>query len=102
MKNSMVRYQNCLKQGYYRLGLGCDSLLRECHCLKRKSMSLLKNRLTSDERGFGMNELLGIAAAIIIAGFVVIPGLRGLANSIMKELETWWTGTIKAKIFYAS
>lgn len=101
MKSSVVRYQNCLKQGYYRLGLGCDSILRECRSLGRESRLLLKNRLVSDERGFGMNELLGIAAALIIAGFVVIPGLRGLANSIMTELKNWWDSTIKANIFYA-
>lgn len=49
--------------------------------------------------GFGMNELLGIAAALIIAAFVIIPGLRGLAASIMEKLENWWANTIVSKIF---
>jgi len=47
-----------------------------------------------------MNELLGIAAALIIAGFVVVPGLRALADSIMTELKNWWDNTIKASIFH--
>lgn len=101
MKINLVKYQNSLKQSYYRLGQGCQSLLSGCYFQGRKSRSLLKNRLTSDERGFGMNELLGIAAALIIAGFVVIPGLRDLADSIMTELENWWKDTIKANIFHA-
>jgi len=52
--------------------------------------------------GFGMNELLGIAAALIIAAFIIIPGLRNIAQSIMTELQEWWTNTIVSKIFTAS
>lgn len=100
MKINMARCQNSLKQSYYRLGQDCQSLLRGCYFQGRKSPSLPKHRLTSDERGFGMNELLGIAAALIIAGFVVVPGLRALADSIMTELKNWWDNTIKASIFH--
>lgn len=49
--------------------------------------------------GFGMNELLGVAAALIIAAFVVIPGLRTFAGDIMTHLTTWWNGTITGRIF---
>lgn len=63
---------------------------------------MVQRRLLKDERGFGMNELLGIAAALIIAGFVVVPGLRRLAQSIMNGLEGWWKDTIVAKIFQPS
>ncbi|MEN6317004.1 MAG: hypothetical protein ABFD25_22450 [Clostridiaceae bacterium] len=100
MKISMLKYQNSLKQRYYRMGQGWNSILQGYHSQGRKSRSLLKNRLTYDERGFGMNELLGIAAALIIAGFVVVPGLRALADSIMTELKNWWDNTIKASIFH--
>ncbi len=50
----------------------------------------LKGRLWVDNRGFGMNELLGIAAALIIAGLIIIPGFKGLADSMMDGLEGWW------------
>ena len=51
--------------------------------------------------GFGMNELLGIAAALIIAAFIVIPGLKRLANSLIDKLTEWWE-TITEEIFSTS
>ncbi len=41
--------------------------------------------------GFGMNEVLGVAAALIIAAFIIIPQLRNFATNIMTQLSTWWT-----------
>ena len=42
------------------------------------------------KKGFGINEIIGIAAGVIIAAVVVIPGLRTFAQTIMTELTTWW------------
>jgi len=50
----------------------------------------VKSRIWADSRGFGMNELLGIAAALIIAGFIIIPGFKELADSMMELLGDWW------------
>ena len=44
------------------------------------------------KKGFGINEIIGIAAGVIIAAVVVIPGLRTFAQTIMTELTTWWSG----------
>lgn len=52
--------------------------------------------------GFGMNELLGIAAALIVAAFVIIPGLRSFADSVIVKLGNWWSGTIMNSIFPAA
>lgn len=52
--------------------------------------------------GFGMNELLGIAAALILAAFIIIPGLRSFAKSVMTELSGWWSGSVTNVIFPAS
>ncbi len=70
------------------------SLRRDRHILSR-GMDRLKN----DKRGFGMNELLGIAAALIIAAFVIIPSLRKFAENVMTGLGTWWTNTIESQMF---
>jgi phosphoribosylformylglycinamidine synthase len=51
--------------------------------------------------GFGLNEMLGTAAAIIIAAFVIIPGLRTFAGVVISKLNTWWT-SISTSIFPAS
>lgn len=53
-------------------------------------MKTLLVRIAKDTRGFGLNELLGIAAAFILAAFIIIPGLRDFADSVMSDLNTWW------------
>ena len=63
---------------------------------------MLKSRIWADVRGFGMNELLGIAAALIIAGFVIIPGLKGFASWMISEMTEWWEKTISGRIFHTS
>ncbi|HBP38831.1 MAG TPA: hypothetical protein DD640_08855 [Clostridiales bacterium] len=42
------------------------------------------------KQGFGLNEVIGIAAGIIIAVVVVIPGLQGFAGDILGNLTDWW------------
>lgn len=67
--------------------------------LRQRLQSLGQCRLVTDKRGFGMNELLGVAAAVILAAFIVIPGLRSFANIVMVSLSDWWNNTIDTKIF---
>lgn len=52
--------------------------------------------------GFGMNELLGIAAALILAAFIIIPGLKTFANSVMSKLTSWWTIDVIDRVFSSS
>ena len=60
----------------------------------------MKTRILFNKRdGFGMNELLGIAAALILAAFIIIPGLKLFAGTVMSGLNTWWTSTVLSKIF---
>ncbi len=40
--------------------------------------------------GFGLNEVIGIAAGIIIAVVVVIPGLQSFASGLLLNLTNWW------------
>lgn len=44
------------------------------------------------KKGFGINEIIGISAGVIIAAIVVIPGLMTFAQTVMNELTTWWAG----------
>lgn len=53
-----------------------------------------------DDKGeFGMSSIIGIAIGLIIAAFVLLPGIQSFAESIMSDMESWWTNTIGAKIF---
>lgn len=54
-------------------------------CVRAKAMLIKQD-------GFGLNEILGIAAALIIASLIIIPRLGGLAGSIMDGLQEWWNG----------
>lgn len=47
----------------------------------------------------GIEIILGIALAIIVAGFVLIPGLRGFAQSVLSSMTVWWNDTVKSGIF---
>jgi hypothetical protein len=55
-----------------------------------KTMALPLKRLGS-RKGFGLNEVIGIAAGIIIAAAIVIPGLRQFAQSLLDKLDNWWS-----------
>ncbi len=59
----------------------------------------LKNYFICKRDGFGLNELLGIAAAIIIAAFIIIPGMRTFARNLMSGLGNWWNNIIANRIF---
>lgn len=63
---------------------------------------MLKKWIVVRKGGFGMNELLGIAAALIIAAFIVIPSMQEFAKAMMTGLKEWWEGTIMDTIFPSS
>jgi len=47
-------------------------------------------KFLTNKMGFGLNEILGIAAGIIIAAIIVIPGLKGFTKDIIEKLNEWW------------
>ena len=54
----------------------------------------------SNKKGeLGIGAIVSVALAIIIAGFVLIPGLRAFAEAIMESMNTWWNETVKSGIF---
>lgn len=63
------------------------------HACKRQGAAVIRSR-----RGFGLNEVIGIAAGIIIAVVIVIPGLQVFARNVLLQLTSWWNG-MAADIF---
>ncbi|MHB1485164.1 MAG: hypothetical protein ACYCYI_10925 [Saccharofermentanales bacterium] len=57
-----------------------------------------KSMKLRSKKGFGINEIIGIAAGVIIAAVIVIPGLRSFAQTIMTALTTWWA-SISSSLF---
>ncbi len=69
--------------------------------MKIKSKKTRKTPLQlklAGKRAFGLNEVIGIAAGIIIAAVIVIPGLRTFASGMISKLESWWT-TMANEVF---
>ena len=55
-----------------------------------------------NEDGFGMSEIIGAAAVLIIAAFVLIPGMRGFAQLLIDNLTDWFETVVAGQIFPAS
>lgn len=54
------------------------------------------------KEGFGMYEILGIAAVLIVASFVLIPGFKNFAKSLIEALSKWFEDTIQSQLFPSS
>ncbi len=66
------------------------------YLLKKKIM------ICSKKGELGIGTIIGIAIAIIIAGFVLIPGLRAFAQTVLDSMNEWWNTSVKAIIFPVS
>lgn len=78
-----------------------DFMVTECHTiLKKRKHPLIFSKIFTCEKGeFGMSAIIGIAIGLIIAAFVLIPGIQTFAQSIMTQMQSWWTNTISSQIF---
>ncbi len=63
----------------------------------KKVSGYLKN-----QGGFGLYEVIGIAAVLIVAAFVVIPGFRTFAQTVMSKMDSWVNDSIFGQLFPAS
>ncbi len=59
--------------------------------------AILKLKDESGELGIG--TIVSIAIAIIVAGFVLIPGMREFAQIILDSMNDWWQNTVQTSIF---
>lgn len=71
---------------------------KRCKIGSAKAKSIRK--IFMSERGeFGMSAIIGIAIGLIIAAFILIPGLQTFANTIMTDMDLWWANSISSQIF---
>lgn len=62
-------------------------------------MKKVFKKFMTNKKGFGMNEVLSIAAALIIAAFIVIPQLSNFADKLMDDMDNWWKDEVASQIF---
>lgn len=63
---------------------------------------LIKSKLDNSRGEFGIGSILSIAVALIVSAFVLVPGMRFFAQSIIDGMDDWWTATIRNQIFPGS
>lgn len=63
------------------------------------AISHIGMRLRSERGEFGISSLIGVAIGLIIAAFVLIPGVRAFAGKIMTDMGSWWNNVVSNQVF---
>jgi len=57
-------------------------------------------KLLRSEKGEGIAGMVtAVAVVLVVAGFIMVPGLRNFATTVLNAMTTWWTNTVASKIF---
>lgn len=87
MKKNITRFNEITKE----LAINTDIAIK-------KGRYALKKPLENND-GWGRDEIIAVAIAFIIAAFVVVPGLRTFAETVMAKVNSWYNGSIESRIF---
>lgn len=61
------------------------------------------SRLAMNQKGQSFTELIIlVCAGLVVAAFVMIPGMRTFAATVLNALNSWWTSTVSSRIFPTS
>lgn len=74
-------------------------LILKMDCILFNAKSKLAEKIKDEKGEFGLGSVLSVVAVLIIAAFILIPGLRSFAQSLINSLNNWWTNTIMPSIF---
>jgi hypothetical protein len=76
------------------------SYLKHCKTYYEAKYSKSMGKFLRSNRGeMALNQVLGIAIALIIAAFVTIPTLRTFAGTVLTSLTNWYNTSIATKVF---
>jgi len=59
----------------------------------------MKPKIISEKGEFGISSVIGIAIGLIVAAFILIPGIQTFASKIISDMQLWWTNSISTQIF---
>lgn len=76
---------------------GFESMAIKTDVIIRKGVLRVIEPLKNND-GWGKDEVIGVAIALVLAAFVVTPQLRTFAERIMTKVDTWYT-SIESRIF---
>lgn len=62
-------------------------------------LTYLTAKICSEKGEFGIGSLIGVAITLIVAGFVLIPGLRNFASVILADMNIWWSNVVSKNVF---
>ncbi len=66
----------------------------------RARIILKKSLVIRDERGeFGIGSIISVAIGLIVGAFVLIPGARVFATTVLDDMKSWWGTNIKSTLF---
>lgn len=66
--------------------------------MEKKRISI-KAFLLSERGEFGMSAIIGVAIGLIVAAFILIPGIQAFATQIMTDMQNWWSNAISSQLF---
>ncbi len=72
--------------------------LRVCKNLQDRIYGAMAT-LKSEAGEFGISSVIGIAIGLIVAAFILIPGIQTFASKIISDMQLWWTNSISTQIF---
>lgn len=55
--------------------------------------------IEAEQGEFGISSVIGIAIGLIVAAFILIPGIETFATRIMTDMLSWWTNSVGSQIF---
>lgn len=65
----------------------------------RHFFTYIRVKAYSEKGEFGIGSLIGVAIGPIVAGFVLIPGIRDFASAIMADMNAWWSNVVSKNVF---
>ena len=73
--------------------------IRSIRTSMTRDLRQLMTLIRAEDGEFGISSVIGIAIGLIVAAFILIPGIETFATRIMTDMLSWWTNSVGSQIF---
>lgn len=87
-----------MKENFIKANKATNEIVIKFDIAIKRSILSIKKPLQNND-GIGKDEVIGIALALIVAAFIIFPGVRSFATTLMSNLDSWYENSIKSNIF---